>query len=185
MRHRESSVEAHVNRAGGVLQAMPEYSYGVRPDWELSFQLPSAEQDGRWRSIGYRVELQYVAPHEAAGFYWGWNAEVGHSRRTDEPEAWGAELVPILGYRVSRWQLIANPGFSAPLSGAGRTLHFDPAAKAAYREFGVEYYESTRLAFLVWDGKLGRSDINFGLGRGRSGAADRWVAKMIVEIYFP
>ena len=49
-RYREHTLEFHVNKAssagekaedhGTPLQIMPEYSYGIRRDWELSFQLP-------------------------------------------------------------------------------------------------------------------------------------------------
>lgn len=198
-----SSLETHVNRAGGTLQLMPEYSYGVRRGWELSLQLPIAEADGRWRSTGYRVELQYVAPHdEEQGFYWGWNGELGRVEDFGERREWAAELVPILGIRRPRWHVVANPALGLPLSGEGRTLHFDPAGKVAYRlfgenEVGLEYYaeagplrrflprdERARLLFVTWDGRVGRSQVNLGLGRGLSPATDRWVVKMIVEIAF-
>ena len=178
-----------MNQAGGTLQAMPEYSYGLRPDWEFSFQLPFAERDDALHADGFRFELQYIAPHdEARGWYWGWNAEAGRSARDDEPHGWTSEVVPILGYRSSRWHLIANPTLSLPLSGEGRTLQFQPAAKAAYRtaggdELGWEFYkESSRLLFLTWDGKLGRSDVNLGVGRDLS--SSDWVVKMIIEIAF-
>ena len=84
----ESTLEAHVNKAsrGAPLQLMPEYSYGVRRDWELSLQLPLALQDGV-RGNGYRAELQYIAPHDnAAGFYWGVNFELAHISRAGEPQ---------------------------------------------------------------------------------------------------
>jgi hypothetical protein len=187
--YRRHSLEAHVNGAGGTLQVMPEYSYGLRPDWEASFQLPMGERHGELHADGFRVELQYVAPHdEAQGWYWGWNAEAGRTERDDEPHEWTSELVPIVGFRSSRWHLVANPTLALPLSGEGRKLDFQPAAKLAYRasggnDFGIEFYkEASRLLFLTWDGKLGRSDVNLGIGRDLSGAD--WVVKLIVEIAF-
>src|SRR3954469_12072734 len=51
-RYREHTLEIHVNQTSSAgpkvqdrsapLQIMPEYSYGIRRNWELSFQLPFA-----------------------------------------------------------------------------------------------------------------------------------------------
>ena len=43
---------------------MPEYSYGIWHNWEISFQLPATFSQDASRLDGYRGELQYVAPHE-------------------------------------------------------------------------------------------------------------------------
>jgi hypothetical protein len=84
----EHTLETHVNKASRAgrlaenratpFQVMPEYSYGIRHNWELSFQLPVAEERGHWRSGGYRAELQYVGPHDdGAGYYWGNERRIG------------------------------------------------------------------------------------------------------------
>src|SRR4029453_13249784 len=120
-RFREHTLEFHVNKASSAgpkaddqrtpLQIMPEYSYGLRRNWELSFQLPFAFDQGTSRVDGYRAELQYVAPHdEDEGFYWGFNAELARNERSGEEAFWSAELIPILGYRAGRWHLVANTG---------------------------------------------------------------------------
>jgi hypothetical protein len=173
---------------------MPEYSYGIWPHWELSFQLPLAEESGTVRSTGYRGELQYIAQHEAAtGGYYGINFELGHLDRMGESQSWNLEVIPIAGVRRGRWHFVANPGITLPLSGAAKKVSFDPAAKVAYRafgrnDFGLEYYlaerERTRMLYFAWDGKLGKSDINVGLGRGFTDASDRWVLKAIYEVSF-
>ena len=101
-------------------------------------------------------------------------------------------MIPIVGWREGRWHLVANPGFERPLSGAERSATATPAAKVAYRawaknDFGLEYYresESSRALYLAWDGKLGKSDINVGVGRGSGAASDRWVIKAIYEFAF-
>ena len=155
---------------------MPEYSYGIARHWEASLQLPLSLQGGNVGGRSFRAELQYIAPHEEdAGPYWGFNVEAG---RRD------AELIPILGYRRERWHFAVNPGFD-------EHLRFTPAAKAAYRTsgknyFGAEYYsqEGSRLLFLAWDGKIGKSDINLGVGRGFTASSDRLVIKAIYEIAF-
>ena len=197
----EHTLETHVNKASRAgrraenqnvpLQVMPEYSYGLRQDWELSLQLPAA-LGAHSRLEGYRVELQYVAPHDATqGFYWGMNVELARMNRLGEQEFWNVEVIPIAGYRHARWHLVANPGFDKAISGASKSVNFQPAAKAAYRTtereyVGFEYYAEagSRTLYVAWDGKVGKSDVNLGLGRGLTGASDRWVLKMIWEIAF-
>ena len=102
------------------------------------------------------------------------------------------EVIPIVGWRRGRWHLAANPGFERPLSGTERGATATPAAKAAYRaygrnDFGLEYYvdgTASRTLYLAWDGRLGKSDINLGVGRGSGVGADRWVLKAIYEFAF-
>ncbi len=110
--------------------------------------------------------------------------------------------MPIFGYRAGLWHMIANPGVGLALSGPERKLRFEPAAKIAYRAFddsslGLEYYldagpvrrwlpreQRGELLFLAWDGKAGKSDVSVALGRGLTGASDRWVLKTIFEYAF-
>jgi hypothetical protein len=182
---------------------MPEYSYGIWRDWEFSLQLPLTVQEDRLRTNGYRGELQYVAPHdEDQGWYHGVNVEFVNLRNNGEQHVWNIEIIPIVGLRVDRWHFAANPGVSRPLSGSARKINFEPAAKVAYRAFGtdyfgVEYYleagpiqhwlprdRRSQVLYLAWDGKIGKSDINVGLGRGFGGASDRWVLKTVFEFLF-
>ena len=202
--YRQHTLETHVNKARtGPLRVMPEYSYGLWHNWELSLQLPFAFGSGSADGEGYRAELQYVAPHDdERGVYWGINVELARDYRVDEPHFWNLEIIPIFGLRAGRWHLVANPGIERPLSGRERSAAATPSAKAAYRVsgrnyLGLEYYveagpwshrlpkaEQSRVLYLAWDGKLGRSDINFGVGRGSTPASDRWVLKAIYEIAF-
>ena len=192
--YREHTLETHINKARtGPLRVMPEYSYGLWHNWELSLQLPFAFGSGSANGEGYRAELQYVAPHDdERGFYWGINVELARDYRVDEPHFWNLEIIPIVGWRVERWHLVANPGFERALSGTERGTRPTPAAKVAYRAFGTNAYgvelyrdaDGGRTAYLAWDGKLGKSDINVGIGRGTSANADRWVLKAIYEVAF-
>jgi hypothetical protein len=201
-RYREHTLEVHVNKASSAgpkaenqatpLQIMPEYSYGLRRNWELSFQLPFVIDAGSNDLVGYRGELQYVAPHdEDEGFYWGFNFELARNEPPGEASFSSAELIPILGYRAGRWHFVANPGADKQLSGSSRATTFQPAAKIAYQafgwnSFGLEYFggEQSRVFYAAWDGKLGKSEFNLGIGRGFTDASDRWVLKMIVEFAF-
>jgi hypothetical protein len=209
----EQTLETHVNKASRAgpraanlrtpLQVMPEYSYGIWRNWEFSLQLPASFSADGSRLEGYRAELQYVAPHDdEAGFYWGVNFELARIERAGEPSFWNVEAIPILGYRTGRWHVVANPGVDKAVSGRSGTVNFQPAAKLAYRafeknHFGLEYYvdagrlrnpaprnEQSRVLYFAWDGKLGKSDINIGLGRGLTESSDRWVLKAICEFAF-
>jgi len=209
----EHTLETHVNKASRAgprienrrtpLQVMPEYSYGIWHDWEFSLQLPAAFGQDASRLEGYRAELQYVAPHDKdAGFYWGVNFELARVEHPGDASFWNIELIPILGYRTDRWHFVANPGIDKAVSGASRATDFQPAGKVAYRAFeknyfGIEYYvdagplrhhlsrdDQSRVLYFAWDGKVGKSDINIGIGRGLTDSSDRWVLKMIYELTF-
>jgi len=172
---------------------MPEYSYGIWHNWEFSVQLPFAFSSDSAKGEGYRAELQYIAKHDGqSGVYWGINMEVARVARKHEPEFWNLEVIPIVGWRAGRWHLVANPGFERPVSGGDRTGTATPVEKIAYRawsknDFGLEYYRDnadSHSLYFVWDGKLGKSDINVGIGRGTGSASDRWVFKAIYEFAF-
>jgi len=208
--HGEHTLEVHANKTSSAgpkadeprtpLQLMPEYSYGIAPNWEASLQLPFSFPDQDVRLEGYRAELQYMAPHDGErGFYWGANAELARIERTGQPSFWSAELIAILGYRAGLWHFVANPALEKRLSGDTKTTSFTPAAKVSYlvagkNAFGFEYYaeaprgssrqEQSHMLYLAWDGKVGKSDLNVGVGRGLTDGSDRWVLKMVYEIAF-
>src|SRR5262249_25439496 len=193
--YRQQTLETHANKASeGPLRVMPEWSYGIAPSWELSVQLPFAFESDRAASEGYRAELQYVAPHDAErGLYWGVNIELARVAPLDQPEFWNAEVIPIVGWRGGRWHVVANPGFELPLSGPAQHTSATPAAKVAYRAWdsvnaiGAELYreaDGSRSLYFAWDGRLGKSDLNVGIGHGVGTSADRWVLKTIFEIAF-
>jgi hypothetical protein len=208
----ETSVELHINKGSRSgpnalnrdqpLQLMPEVSYGFSKDWEISLHLPASYQNQKLRSNGQRLELQYVASHDAeSGFYWGVNFELARLTRGDDAYT-GIQMFPIIGWRDALWHLVLNPALSKPLTGNDKRLTFDPAMKVGYRVFGknyfgFEYFEETgplkkilpgdqryRMLYLTWDGKLGKSEVNVGLGKGLTSVSDRLVLKAIVEIGF-
>ena len=209
----EHTLETHVNKASRAgpavdnraapVQVMPEYSYGIWRNWEFSLQLPVASQQDRMRTNGYRTELQYVAPHgEDEGIYWGMNMEFANLARSGEARIWNLEFTPILGLRIDRWHLSANPGINRAPSGAERRTNFELAAKAAYRAFGTNYFgleyyleagpiqhllpngQRSQVLYFAWDGKIAKSDINVGIGRGFTNVSDRWVLKAEIEFAF-
>jgi hypothetical protein len=106
------------------------------------------------------------------------------------------ELRPILGYRNADWLLSFNPNIDSDLAGARKgVLTFAPAFKAARNlsggtALGVEYYaELGRLSHFAPRGEqshtlylvLDTQRVNFGIGRGLTGATDRWNIKTILS----
>ena len=209
----EHTLETHVNKASNAgpgdpnrltpLRVMPEYSYGIWRNWEFSLQLPAAFNGNTNQLEGYRAELQYVAPHDDdEGFYWGFNFELARSKRMRETAFSNIEFTPILGYRTDRWHFVVNPGIEKAISGASHTTNFQPAAKVAYKAFGQYYIgiegyvdagplrhalpanQQSRMLYFAWDGKVGKSDVNIGVGRGFTDASDRWVIKTVFEFTF-
>ena len=145
--------------------------------------------------------MQYVAPHDDDdGGYWGIRGEVGYDKPVGEASAAAVEVLPIIGYRAGRWHFIANRSLNRAINRDNRRIHFEPAAKLAYRvvdhhNLGVEYYveggalrhllprqQRTEVGYLVWDGVVGKAGFNVGVGGRMTPASDRWVVKMIVSI---
>ena len=203
-------VELHLNlakpapradfKSGKVAQSLLEYSFGLSKTTQLSVQLPVSRVAGRWYGNGIRGELQYVAPHnDDEGGYWGLRGEIGYDKPVGEASVVGLELLPIVGYRAGRWHFIANPSLNQAINGSNQRAQFDPAAKLAYRvadrhHLGVEYYieggplrhltlrqQRREVGYLVWDGVIGKTGFNVGVGRHMTSASDRWVVKLIVS----
>jgi len=103
---------------------------------------------------------------------------------------------PILGYRGDAWLLAFNPIVTTDLAGDDKgVLHFEPAAKLARSvardtALGFEYYadlgrlshfapraEQSHMLYFVLDTQR----VNFGIGRGLTGASDRWTIKAILS----
>ncbi len=184
-----------------VFQGLTEFSYGLAKQWELSLQLPVFRQDRPWRSTGANLELEHIAPHQDEGFYWGGRVEIGYERPVDgdDPASWQLEFRPVLGYRAGNWHAVLNPGVVVPVSGPDRKADFQPYAKLGYQVnkqnmIGFEYYldagplshplpasRRQELALFVLDTKIGKADINLGVGRGLNGASDGRVAKLLVS----
>jgi hypothetical protein len=188
-----------------VLQATPEFSYGIDRTLEAGLFLPVvlAPDGGRYLN-GVRGRLKYIAPREeGAKFFWGLNTELGYNARRSSESYVTLELRPILGYRDENWLLSLNPILSTNLSPtASRATEFEPALKVARRageelHAGFEYYgaygpvshfapagERQHYLYGVLDFETGGVDFNIGIGRGKGDGADRWVAKAIIAFSF-
>ncbi len=130
-----------------------------------------------------------VMPEYSYGIWHDWEFSL------QLPVAFGSHATNSEGYRAELQYVAPHDeewGFYWGLNvelGQEHRASATPAAKLAYRaygrnDFGLEYYvaEQSRMLYLAWDGKIGKSDINVGVGRGAMPAADRWVIKAIYEV---
>jgi len=186
------------------LRITPEWSYGLTSSIELGAYLPLMEVvPGRGLEIGgVKGRIKFIAPHKkGSSFFWGLNFELGRVRRGLDINPWNSELKAIAGWRRGKVTLAANANFDFVVSGPKPAPgSFQLATKAAYElrpgfAVGIESYNDLgnthglrlnghgdHMTFLAIDKKLGRFDLNFGVGRGYGAPEDKWVVKAIVGI---
>ncbi len=186
------------------LNGTPELAYGVTEGWELGFYAPFAvDSRGQFLSDGVKVRTLFVTPHASQrNFFYGVNLELSYSTPEFSQTRFGIEVRPIVGVRNSDWQFIVNPIVDIGLGDKGQA-EFAPAARLARKlgeDFfvGIEHYselgeighflplrEQQHTLFAVTDFKLGKFDINLGIGCGLTPGSDRLVAKTIIGYAFP
>jgi hypothetical protein len=172
-------------------QAVGELGYGITDNFSLGLKLPVSRVDGRWYGHGAYAEATYVAPHRAEGFYWGAEVEAGSIKEIREERAFVLEVFPILGYRVGRFHLSANPSIEYTSEGEDKGWEFAPKAKVAYRlndahALGLEYHaggdKRGKTAYLTWDAKIAGQQLSLALGHGTTHASDRWAFRIGIEL---
>jgi hypothetical protein len=183
-----------------MLRVTPEFSWGITERLELGAYIPMIKAVGDAATVeGVKGRVKYLVASDTKPFYWGVNFELGRVSLRTETSHWNAELRPILGYTHKQWEFSFNPILGWALSdGASRVPEFEPAFKAAYRldnglSVGTEHYmafgpanhflpwsEREQSTFVVVDGKIGNTEVNFGIGRGWRASADKWVIKAIL-----
>jgi hypothetical protein len=181
-------------------QAVGELAYGVNDSFNLGIKVPVTRTDGSWRGHGAYLELKYLAPHGADGFYWGGEIEAGSIKPIGEEQAFVLEAFPIIGYRVGRFHFIANPGFEYSSEGEDKGWGFSPKAKLSWRlndqhAVGLEYHvdagklgdlaprsKRSEMAYLTWDGRVHGQQISVALGHGATHASDRWAVRIGIEL---
>ena len=187
-----------------VFRTTPEFAFGLSPTTELGlYFLSTRGADGRVYGDGVKARIKYIAPHDIeAGLFWGANLEIGRSSKRVSETAWNAEIKGILGYRTGPWTLAINPNIDWSLSQSGSPATVQVDLKVNYTvesktQIGVESYNefgpirnlstsvtNSRILFAVVDRDFGGFDLNAGLGRGISQAADKWVVKFILGTNF-
>lgn len=180
------------------LRFTPEISWGLARDWDWGLYLPFVRSaDGAAYFAGPRLRLKWMPllpAQGASGYFAGINGELSLVQQRFEQGRPSVEIRPILGHRNERWLFSFNPIVDFDLRGDDKGVaFFEPAAKVSRdighrTAFGFEYYgefgrlsrfapraEQAHTLYAVLDTERA----NFGIGRGLSGAADRWTVKAI------
>ena len=186
------------------LQGTPELAYGITDWWEAGFYAPFAVTDsGQFLSDAGKIRSLFVVPNAAKrDFFYGVNFELGYETPSFAPTRYALEIRPIIGVRNEEWEFIVNPIVDASFGAAGEA-DFAPALRLARnlgqdRFIGIEYYadlgqignflplsEQSHQAFAVTDFKLGKFDVELGIGYGFTPGSDRLVTKAIIGYAFP
>jgi len=61
-------------------------------------------------------------------------------KRLGEPRFWNMEVIPIFGYRLDRWHLVANPGLDKAVSGASGTRELPARGEDCVPRFRQERF---------------------------------------------
>ncbi len=189
------------------LRVTPEISLGLAPNWDAGVYLPFLHSGaGSSYFAGPRFRLKWVPlrPTEGgSGWFAGTNEELSFVKTKFEESHPALEVRPILGWRDARWLAAVNPVVEFALGGPDRGWRpdFSPAFKLARNvtrdvALGFEYYaelgplgqtlphsEQAHTLYFAIDTEK-PIGLNFGIGRGLTGAADRWTVKAIFDISF-
>jgi len=182
-----------------ALQGTGEWAWGITDWWEMGFYTPYAvDQELTPYSNAAKIRQLFVIPNAAEReFFYGVNFEFSYAMPQFSETRWNMEIRPIVGWRKGDYEFIINPivdlGF-----GQNGGAEFVPAARFARKlgenlAVGVEYYtdlgplqswlpfnEQQHNIYAVVDFKIGRFDVNAGVGYGLTPGSDRLMYKMII-----
>lgn len=187
-----------------VYRLTPEFYYGLSRSFELGvYLLTAVDRDRRWHADGAKLRLKFITPHdEEAGPFFGLNLEVGKSDLAVAERPWNYELKGIAGERFGRWLLAVNLDVDSALSSHGGPAQIALDTRLAYGasrrlQLALEAYDElgpltgpgglhgrSQMLYAVVDADLRAFDLDFGVGRGLTAAADGWVVKAIVGFHF-
>jgi hypothetical protein len=182
-----------------ALQGTGEWAWGITDWWEMGFYTPYAvDQELTPYSNAAKIRQLFVIPNAAEReFFYGVNFEFSYAMPQFSETRWNLEIRPIVGWRKGDYEFIINPivdlGF-----GQNGGAEFVPAARFARKlgenlAVGVEYYtdlgplqswlpfnQQQHNVYAVVDFKIGRFDVNAGVGYGLTPGSDRLMYKMII-----
>jgi hypothetical protein len=188
------------------LRITPEFSYGLTRTWDAGLYIPfNFDSAGRGSLAGWKLRLKWLPIRgedgESGGFA-GANGELSRVARKYSESQNSFELRTIGGYRADAWLVSVNPVFGWNLSPGfrSRTPDFSLGVKAVHDvaekvAIGAEYYsemgttsrilplaQQSNTLYAVIDTAFKSLGINFGIGRGLTGSADKWTVKAIFAV---
>jgi hypothetical protein len=182
-----------------ALQGTGEWAYGITDWWEMGFYTPYAvDQNLTPYSNAAKIRQLFVIPNAAEReFFYGVNFEISYAMPQFSDAQWNLEIRPIVGWRKGDYEFIINPIVDMGFGQNGDSI-FAPAARFARNlgenlAVGLEYYtdlgplrnsplfnEQQHNLYAVVDFKIGRFDVDLGVGYGLTPGSDRLMAKMII-----
>jgi hypothetical protein len=182
-----------------ALNGTPELAYGIADWWEMGFYAPFAvDQTGTFYSNAAKLRELFVTPNAAQReFFYGVNFEFSYAMPQFVQTKWNLEIRPIIGFRRGDYEFIINPIVDAGFGQNGETI-FAPCARFARKlsktlSIGVEYYTDLgpmqnvvpfngqqHNIYGVVDFKVGRFDVEAGIGYGLTRGSDPLMAKIII-----
>jgi hypothetical protein len=185
-----------------------EWAYGVTPWLEQGLYMPvyspyskTPGQSGSGGKIdGFKVRELFVRPHEQnQKLFWGANFEFSFNYRYWESRTYTAEVRPIIGGYLGKWEIAYNPIVDTDYTGGPAGLEFNPAGRVVYNfndtwDVAGEEYDGfgpfSNFASLhnqfheVW-GVFDRNgktwSIEAGGGLGLTAGSDRWTLKFMIS----
>jgi hypothetical protein len=187
-----------------ALNATPEFAWGITEWFEFGLYIPWAvNAEDQFLSNAVKLRTLFVTPDAAKkDFFYGLNFEYDFPTPPFGQTRFAMEIRPIIGWRNPQWEFIVNPILDLSFGPLG-DIDFVPAARLARKlgeDFflGVEYYadlgapgsfpsfqQQQHQVFGVVDFKVGKVDVDFGVGYGLTSGSDRLVAKTILSYAFP
>ena len=182
-----------------ALQGTGEWAYGITEWWEMGFYTPYAvDRNFTPYSNAAKIRQLFVIPNAAEReFFYGVNFEFSYAMPQFLDTRWLIEMRPIVGWRKGDYEFIINPIVDMGFGQNGDSI-FAPAARFARNlgenlAVGLEYYtdlgplrnsplfnEQQHNLYAVVDFKIGRFDVDLGVGYGLTPGSDRLMAKMII-----
>ena len=182
-----------------ALNGTGEWAYGITDWWEMGFYTPYAvDQNLTPYSNAMKIRQLFVIPNAAErAFFYGVNFEFSYAMPQFSDAQWNMEIRPIIGWRKGDYEIIVNPIVDIGFGENGGAT-FAPCARFARNlgenlAVGFEYYtdlgpvqswlpfnEQQHNIYAVVDFKIGRFDVNAGVGYGLTPGSDQLMAKLII-----
>lgn len=180
---------------------VPEWAYGVTRWFEAGLYLPlySRDHDQGWGLNGFKLRTLFAVPDaDNRRFVYGSNFEFSVNADRWDTTRFTSEIRPIVGWHLSRVDLIVNPILDTAYDGFGN-LDFAPAARVAYNvsktwQLALEDYsdfgplkgfnpasEQAHQLYGVVDVVGKGVDVEFGVGVGLTDASDKLTFKVILS----
>ncbi len=187
------------------LRVTPEFSYALDDHFELGTYLPLTTLDasGTLRVDGWKLRLKWLGSHSEHGLFYGVNYEIGRVASRLDQNAWNNEVKLIAGWDSDTWIIGANANLGFALSGPAKTpADVTLTTKLGYKlskdtTVGVEsynglgtirrvghFFDNDQSTFVAIDSRVGRWDVNFGVGKGYGSSKDDVIVKLIIGVPF-